>query len=107
MANSTSAIKNIRKNKTNKLRNHYKNKNARIFAKKFKNAITTAIQKGKFEEKEYLKSQYRILISIFDKLSKKKILHKNKVSNLKSKISKIIVSFLAHSSSGKDIRFSS
>lgn len=107
MANSTSAIKSIRKNKINKLRNHYKYKNARTVAKKFRNAITTSIQKGKFEDKEFLKHQYRILISIFDKLSKKKIIHKNKASNLKSKMSNIISSFLAHSSSGKDIRFSS
>lgn len=107
MANSTSAIKSIRKNKINKIQNHYKYKNARTVFKKLKNAITTAIQKGKFEEKEYLKSQYRILISILDKLSKKKIIHKNKSSNIKSKMSNIITSFLAHSSSGKDIRFSS
>lgn len=107
MANSASAIKSIRKNKRNQLRNRYKYKNARTVAKKFKNAITTAIQKGKFEEKEALKTQYRTLISIYDKLSKKKIIHKNKASNIKSKMSHIIASFLAHSSSGKDIRFSS
>lgn len=107
MANSTSAIKSLRKNKSNQLRNRYKYKGARTVSKKLKNAITTAIQKGKFQEKEGLKAQYRKLISIFDKLSKKKIIHKNKASNIKSKISHAIASFLTQSSSGKDIRFSS
>lgn len=104
MANHTSAIKSIRKNKNNQLQNHFKYKSARIVAKKLRNAITIAIQKGKFEES--LNTQYRVLISKFDKLAKKKIIHKNKASNLKSKIAPTIASFLANSSNGKDIRFS-
>lgn len=106
MANRTSAIKSIRKNKSNQLQNRFKYKRARTVAKKLRNAITTAIQKGKFEEKESIKAQYRILISKFDKLSKKKIIHKNKASNIKSKMFHTIDSFLAHSSTGQDIRFS-
>ncbi|AGC67006.1 30S ribosomal protein S20 [Candidatus Uzinura diaspidicola str. ASNER] len=105
MANHTSAIKSIRKNKSNQVRNRYKYKSARTIAKKLRNAITIAIQKGKFEES--LQTQYRVLISKFDKLAKKKIIHKNKASNLKSKMAQTIVSLLAHSSNGKDIRFSS
>lgn len=98
MANHTSAIKSIRKNKSNQLRNRYKNKSARTIAKKFRNAITDAIQKGKFEESLY--TQYKVLISKFDKLAKKKIIHKNRASNLKSKMTQTIVSFLANSSNG-------
>lgn len=105
MANHTSAIKSIRKNKSNQLRNRYKNKSARTLAKKFRNAITDAIQKGLFEESLY--PQYKVLISKFDKLAKKKIIHKNRASNLKSKMTKTIASFLARSSNGKDVRFSS
>ena len=107
MANHSSAIKSIRKNKNKHLLNRLHYKSARTVSKKLRNAITTAIQKGKFDEKESLKDKYRILISKFDKLAKKKIIHKNKASNLKSKMAHTIVSFLAHSSSGQDIRVSS
>ncbi len=98
MANHTSAIKSIRKNKKNQLQNRYKYKNARTFAKKLRNAITIAIQKGKFDDS--LKTQYRILMSNFDKLSKKKIIHKNKASNIKSRMAHLIDSFWADSSNG-------
>lgn len=91
MANHTSAIKRIRQNKSHRLRNRYKYKSARTVAKKLRNAITTA--KVKLEEKESLKAQYRRLISRFDKLAKTKIIHKNKASNLKSKIAHTIDSF--------------
>lgn len=100
MANHTSAIKSIRKNKSHQLRNRFKYKSARTVAKKIRKAITIAIQKGKLEEKESLNIQYRNLISKFDKLAKKKIIHKNKAANLKSKMTHTITSFLAHSSSG-------
>lgn len=100
MANHTSAIKSIRKNKSNKLINRYKSKSVRTIAKNLRIAITTAIQKGKFEEKESIKDKYRILISKFDKLAKKKIIHKNKAAQHKSKMTLAIASFLAHSSNG-------
>jgi len=91
MANHTSAIKSIRKNKSHQLQNRSKHKDAKTVAKKFKNDITIAIQKGKFDES--LKTQYKVLISKFDKLAKKKIIHKNKASNLKSKMTHSIASF--------------
>lgn len=100
MANHTSAIKSIRKNKSNKLINRFKSKRARTVVKKLRNAITTAIQKGKFEEKESIKDKYRILISNIDKLSKKKIIHTKKSAHLKSKMALSIASFLVHSSRG-------
>lgn len=100
MANHTSAIKSIRKNKRNQLINRYKSKSVRTVTKKLRNAITTAIQKGKIEEKESIKDKYRILISSFDKLAKTKIIHKNKAAQLKSKMALAIASFLVHSSSG-------
>lgn len=100
MANHTSAIKSIRKNKNNQLINRYKSKSVRTVTKKLRNAITTAIQKGKIEVKESIKDKYRVLISRFDKLSKKKIIHKNKAAQLKRKIAFAIASFLAHSSNG-------
>lgn len=96
MANHSSAIKSIRKNKSHRLRNRYKYKSTRTVSKNLRNAITFSIQKGKFEDKESLNTQYRKLISKFDKLAKKKIIHKNKASNLKRKISHTIASFLAH-----------
>lgn len=100
MANHTSAIKSIRQNKRNQLINRYKSKSVRTVAKKLRNTITTAIQKGKFEEKESIKDKYRILISRFDKLAKKKIIHKNKSAHLKRQMALAIASFLAHSSNG-------
>lgn len=100
MANHTSAIKSIRKNKSNQLLNRYKYKSARTLAKKLRNSITTAIQKGKLDEKEFLKNKNRILFSKFDKLAKKNIIHKNKAANLKSKMAHTIASLPANSSSG-------
>lgn len=93
MANHTSVIKSIRKNKNKQLLNRFHFKSARTDAKKLKNAITIAIQKGKSEEKELLKNKYQYLISRFDKLAKKKIIHKNKASHLKSKMTQTIASF--------------
>lgn len=94
MANHTSAIKSIRKNKSKQLLNRFNFKSVRTDAKKFKKSITFAIQKGKFEEKEFFKKKYQALISSFDKLAKKKIIHKNKASHLKSKTAHTIASFL-------------
>lgn len=93
MANHTSAIKSIRKNKSKHILNCFHFKSARTDAKKLRIAITVAIQKGKFEEKELLINKYQALISSFDKLAKKKIIHKNKASHLKSKMAHFIASF--------------
>ena len=78
MANHKSAIKRIRSSNTKKLRNKLQHKKT-----------TTIIKKLKAETKKA--SANKLLIqstSMIDKLAKNNILHKNKVNNLKSSLSK-------------------
>ena len=78
MANHKSAIKRIKSDKEKMLRNKYQHKSTR-----------TAIQK--LRETENKKEAQGLLVyvsSMIDKLAKKKIIHKNKASNLKSKLTK-------------------
>ena len=78
MANHKSALKRIRSNEAKRLRNKYQHKTARTFIKRLKE--TTDKKQG-----EELLTQ---VVSMVDKLSKKNIIHKNKASNLKSKLTK-------------------
>lgn len=80
MANHKSAIKRIRANRAKQLRNRFQLKTARAAAKKLKNLETKA------EAADYLKK----VISLFDKLAKKNIIHKNKAANKKSKLAKMV-----------------
>jgi len=78
MANHKSAIKRIRSNNTKKLRNKLQHKKTK-----------TQIKKLKAETKKA--SAKKLLIqttSMIDKLAKNNILHKNKVNNLKSSLTK-------------------
>ena len=78
MANHKSAIKRIRSNKEKTLRNKYQHKSAR-----------TAIQKlRETTDKKEASSLLVFVSSMIDKLVKKNIIHKNKASNLKSKLTK-------------------
>lgn len=80
MANHKSALKRIKQNLLKKIKNRYYYKSTR-----------TAIKKLKHEEnKENLHKKIYEVFSMIDKLSKRKIIHKNKASNLKSNISKLI-----------------
>lgn len=78
MANHKSAEKRIRANETKKLRNRYYAKTTRNAVKKLKDA----------SDKKAAKEMLPKVVSMLDKLSKKNIIHKNKASNLKSKLTK-------------------
>jgi len=76
MANHKSAIKRTRSNEAKRQRNRYQAKTVRTLIKK------EAEAKGS-NPKDLTK-----LLSSIDKLAKKNIFHKNKASNLKSKLMK-------------------
>ena len=76
MANHKSALKRIRQNAVRRLRNRYVHKTAR-------NAIRDLrAETNKKTAEENLPK----VISILDKLAKNNVIHKNKASNLKSKL---------------------
>ena len=78
MANHKSAIKRIRSNDAKRLRNRYYAKSARTAIKQLK---TTS-------EKAAATALLPKVAAMLDKLAKKNIIHKNKASNLKSKLTK-------------------
>ena len=78
MANHKSALKRIRQNEVRKTRNRYYHKTTRSAMKVLRNE----------EDKKTAQEQLPKVISLLDKLAKKNIIHKNKASNLKSKLTK-------------------
>ncbi|ABS30602.1 MAG: 30S ribosomal protein S20 [Candidatus Sulcia muelleri] len=78
MANTKSALKQIRKNNLKRLQNKFVLKTTK-----------TAIKKLKLESKKNLNAFPKIS-SLIDKLAKKKIIHKNKSNRIKSKLVKLI-----------------
>ena len=76
MANHKSSIKRIRQAETKRLRNRYYAKTVRNAVRKLR-AITV---------KEDAAALYVKVSSMLDKLAKKNVIHKNKASNLKSKL---------------------
>ncbi|ADE35479.1 SSU ribosomal protein S20P [Candidatus Karelsulcia muelleri DMIN] len=78
MANTKSALKQIRKNNLKRLQNKFVLKTTK-----------TAIKKLKLEYKKNLNAFPKIS-SLIDKLAKKKIIHKNKSNRIKSKLVKLI-----------------
>ena len=78
MANHKSALKRIRQNEVRRTRNRYYHKTARTALKVLRNE----------EDKKAATEQLPKVISMLDKLVKKNIIHKNKASNLKSKLTK-------------------
>jgi small subunit ribosomal protein S20 len=80
MANIKSAVKRIRNSETKRLRNRYQAKSTRTVMKQ----VRTAASKN---EAEALLPK---VTSMLDKLAKKNIIHKNKASNLKSKLTKFV-----------------
>lgn len=78
MANHKSAIKRIRSNDAKRVRNRYNSKTARTYVKKLRTST------DKKEVKELLPK----VSAMVDKLAKRNIIHKNKASNLKSKLAK-------------------
>ena len=83
MANHKGAEKRIRSSSTKQESNHY-------HAKTVRNAIKKVRTTG--EEAEVIK-QLPGVVSMLDKLAKKKVIHKNKAANLKSKLMKKAASF--------------
>lgn len=75
MANHKSAIKRTRANEAKRQRNRYQAKTVRTMLKKESEAKGESKDLGK-------------LLSSIDKLAKKNVFHKNKASNLKSKLMK-------------------
>lgn len=80
MANHKSAIKRIRANAAKRLRNRYQAKTTRNVIKKLR-ASTTKVEATPLLTK---------VISMLDRLAKKNVIHKNKASNNKSKLTKFV-----------------
>ena len=80
MANHKSAIKRIRANATKRLRNRYQAKTTRNAIKKLRGSTS------KTEATPLLST----VISMLDRLAKKNVIHKNKASNNKSKLTKFV-----------------
>ncbi|MFU7501788.1 MAG: 30S ribosomal protein S20 [Candidatus Karelsulcia muelleri] len=80
MANTKSALKQIRKNNLKRLQNKF-----------FLKSTKTAIKKLKLEyKKKKVLNAFPKILSMIDKLAKKKIIHKNKSNRIKSKLVKLI-----------------
>ena len=82
MANHKSALKRIRQTKK-------RNEHTRYYAKTMRNAVRKLRAMTDKEEAEKL---YPSVQKMLDKLAKTNIIHKNKASNLKSKLAKHIKS---------------
>lgn len=76
MANHKSAIKRIRQASVARLQNRYVAKTARNSVRKLRS----------LSNKEEAKKLYPSVCSMLDKLAKKRVIHKNKAGNLKSKL---------------------
>lgn len=80
MANHKSALKRIRSNKVKQLRNKYQHKTTR-------NAVRNL---RSLTEKKEAEELYPKVVAMLDKLAKNNIIHKNKASNVKSKLAKFV-----------------
>lgn len=76
MANHKSSLKRIRQTETKRVANRYYAKTTRNAIKKFR--LET--------NKEEAVKSYPEVVSMIDKLAKRNVIHKNKASNLKSKL---------------------
>ena len=80
MANHKSALKRIRANAAKRLRNRYQAKTTRTFIKRLRSAAS----------KEEAVALLPKVSSMLDRLAKKNVIHKNKASNNKSKLTKFV-----------------
>lgn len=80
MANHKSSLKRIRSNEAKRLRNRFQHKTAR-------NAIRDL---RVMEDKKEAQEKLPVVVAMIDKLAKKNIIHQNKASNLKSKLTKMV-----------------
>lgn len=82
MANHQSALKSIRSNEKKRVLNRYQHKTTR-----------NAIKAMRLEtDKTGAAEKLPIVISMIDRLAKKNVIHFNKASNLKSKLTKHVAS---------------
>jgi small subunit ribosomal protein S20 len=82
MANHKSAIKRIRSNDAKRVRNRYVSKTTRTSVKKLRTST----------DKKEATALLPKVSAMVDKLAKRNIIHKNKASNLKSKLTKKVAS---------------
>ncbi len=80
MANHKSALKRIRSNEKRRVLNKYQHKTTRNAIKALRLAT----------DKSEASSKLAGVISMVDKLAKKNIIHDNKASNLKSKLTRMV-----------------
>jgi small subunit ribosomal protein S20 len=80
MANHKSAIKRIRSNDAKRIRNRYQAKTVRNAVKVLRNTT----------DKKEATAKLPKVIAMLDKLAKKSVIHKNKASNLKSKLMRAV-----------------
>ncbi|WP_111706634.1 30S ribosomal protein S20 [Lutibacter citreus] len=78
MANHKSALKRIRSNRAKALRNKYQHKTTRNAVRDLRAAT----------EKKEAEELFPKVVAMLDKLAKNNIIHKNKASNMKSKLAK-------------------
>ncbi|HKI90233.1 MAG TPA: 30S ribosomal protein S20 [Draconibacterium sp.] len=76
MAHHKSALKRIRQNEKRRLENKYYARTMRNAVKELRNS----------EDKAEAEKLYPNVVSMIDRLAKKNVIHKNKASNLKSKL---------------------
>jgi small subunit ribosomal protein S20 len=80
MANHKSALKRIRSNNAKRLTNRYQAKSTRSFIKQLRNS----------HDKAEAQELFTKVSGMLDKLAKKRIIHKNKAANNKSKLAKLV-----------------
>jgi small subunit ribosomal protein S20 len=80
MANHKSSLKRIRSNAAKRLRNRYQAKTTRNAIKRLRDTTSKADAQPLLVK----------VISMFDRLAKKNVIHKNKASNNKSKLTKFV-----------------
>ena len=80
MANHKSSLKRIRQSESRRLENKYYARTTRNAVRKLRDTT----------EKAAAVALYPDVVSMLDKLAKKSVIHKNKASNLKSKLSNYI-----------------
>ena len=78
MAHHLSAKKRIKQSETRRVKNKYHARTTRNLVKKLRDTT----------DKEAAAEQYTEVVSKLDKLAKTNVIHKNKASNLKSKLAK-------------------
>ena len=82
MANHKSALKRIRSSRVKQLRNKYQHKTTRNAVRDLRAAT----------DKKEAEALYPKVVGMLDKLAKNNVIHKNKASNIKSKLAKHVAS---------------